>query len=391
MEDFDNLALAQPRMMRGGTGEVRRRGVALCLSGGGYRAMLFHLGVLWRLNEAGYLPRLDLISSVSGGSITAGVLGLAWRNLRFNGVGQAVNFEGRVVRPVRRLAGKTIDIWAVLLGLVGPGTAGDYIAHAYQRYLFGRRTLQDLPAYGHGPLFVINASNLQSGVLWRFSRAYTWDYRVGKIGNPQIKLSVAVAASSAFPPFLSPIVLRYKDSDYVPKSGLDLQRPSYTTRVYLTDGGVYDNLGLEPAWKSYATLLVSDGGARLSEEERPNTDWPRHVLRIFSLTDNPVRSLRKRQLMHLYLLGARQGGATGAYWGIRSHIRRYGLKDALPCPLEQTTRLARLPTRLAAIDNPAQERLINWGYAVCDAAMRRRVDVLMRKPLGFPYPASGVG
>ena len=50
-------------------------GIALCLSGGGYRAMLFHLGSLWRLNELGFLPRLDRVSSVSGGSITAGALG----------------------------------------------------------------------------------------------------------------------------------------------------------------------------------------------------------------------------------------------------------------------------------------------------------------------------
>src|SRR5258708_12082538 len=49
-------------------------GIALCLSGGGYRAMLFHLGTLWRLNELGYLPKLDRISSVSGGSITAALL-----------------------------------------------------------------------------------------------------------------------------------------------------------------------------------------------------------------------------------------------------------------------------------------------------------------------------
>src|SRR6266481_444265 len=42
-------------------------GIALCLSGGGYRAMLFHAGVLWRLNEIGILRKLDRISSVSGG------------------------------------------------------------------------------------------------------------------------------------------------------------------------------------------------------------------------------------------------------------------------------------------------------------------------------------
>src|SRR6266699_6318861 len=72
-------------------------GLALCLSGGGYRAMLFHLGALWRLNELGYLPRLARISSVSGGSITAGVLGLHWSKLGFDATGVAKNFDAEVV------------------------------------------------------------------------------------------------------------------------------------------------------------------------------------------------------------------------------------------------------------------------------------------------------
>src|SRR6266853_1274551 len=76
-------------------------GMALCLSGGGYRAMLFHLGTLWRLNELGLLKGLKKISSVSGGSITAGVLGLAWKNLDFEVSGKAVNFEQLVVSPIR--------------------------------------------------------------------------------------------------------------------------------------------------------------------------------------------------------------------------------------------------------------------------------------------------
>src|SRR5947209_5408833 len=67
-------------------------GIAVCLSGGGFRAMLFHLGALWRLNELGYLPKLDRVSSVSGGSITAGVLGLAWPSFSFDPHGVATNF-----------------------------------------------------------------------------------------------------------------------------------------------------------------------------------------------------------------------------------------------------------------------------------------------------------
>src|SRR5258706_7140570 len=67
-------------------------GIGLCLSGGGYRAMLFHAGALLRLNEAGLLSKLDRISSVSGGSIAAGALAAACGRLTFeNGI--ATNLE----------------------------------------------------------------------------------------------------------------------------------------------------------------------------------------------------------------------------------------------------------------------------------------------------------
>src|SRR5215218_1741344 len=85
-------------------GEPRRPpepGIALCLSGGGYRAMLFHLGALWRLNEAGYLPRLDRVSSVSRGSMTNGALANAWARLDFDDAGVARNFGPALVDPVR--------------------------------------------------------------------------------------------------------------------------------------------------------------------------------------------------------------------------------------------------------------------------------------------------
>jgi hypothetical protein len=55
--------------------------IALSVSGGGYRAMLFHLGALWRLNEIGYLCKLERVSSVSGSSMAAGVLAAHWSTL----------------------------------------------------------------------------------------------------------------------------------------------------------------------------------------------------------------------------------------------------------------------------------------------------------------------
>src|SRR5579864_1635392 len=92
-------------------------GIALCLSGGGYRAMVFHLGALWRLNELGLLPKLARISSVSGGSITAGVLGMKWSRLNFNpSTGISSSYQDEVVAPVCAMARKTLDVGDVVKG-----------------------------------------------------------------------------------------------------------------------------------------------------------------------------------------------------------------------------------------------------------------------------------
>jgi NTE family protein len=361
-----------------------RPGIALCLSGGGYRAMLFHVGVLWRLNQLGYLAKLDRVSSVSGGSITAGVLALGWSGFAFDAGGVATNFGNQMVAPVRDMASTTLDVLAAILGLLPGISASGLVANGYRKHLFAHHTLQDLP---DRPDFVINATNLQSGVLWRFTKHYMWDWRVGEILEPKIELAVAVAASSAFPPVLSPAYLQVKDADFVPGSGSNLQRPPFTTDVMLADGGVYDNLGLEPAWKSFDTILVSDGGKALGFEERPKTDKMGQTLRVLDVIQNQVYALRTRELVSSYKAKERKG----AYWGINTKIAEYKVADALPCPPDKTAALAGYPTRLAAVPSATQEKLINWGYAVCDAAMRAYFDTSLPAPGGFPYPAQGVG
>jgi NTE family protein len=59
-------------------------------------------------------------------------------------------------------------------------------------------------------------------------------------------------------------------------------------------------------------------------------------------------------------------------------------------PAGATLALAEIPTRLKRLGDLVQERLINWGYAVCDAALRRHVDPARRMPADFPYPAARV-
>jgi NTE family protein len=355
-------------------------GIGLALSGGGFRATLFHLGSLWRLNEMGYLPKLDRISSVSGGSITAGHLALRWGQLQFvNDV--AMNFEAVIVTPLRKFCERNIDGPAIGEGALLPWKrVSDVVEEAYRSHLLGDASLQALP---DRPRFVFNATNFGTGVSFRFSKPYAGDYRIGLIQQPAFRVSLVVTASSAFPPFLSPVIVETDPASFTKTQGADLyDQVAYRTRLVLTDGGVYDNLGLETVWNRYQTVLASDAGAPFDSEADPGASWHGQALRAMDITTNQARGLRKRAL----IADMKQGLRTGAYWGIMTEIQRYELPDALPVPAGVTRELAAIRTRLNPFSQREQCRLINWGYAVCDAAMRRHVLTAPVPMPGWPYP-----
>ncbi|HVU36073.1 MAG TPA: patatin-like phospholipase family protein [Opitutaceae bacterium] len=380
-------------------------GLALSLSGGGYRAMLFHAGVIVRLNELGLLRRLARISSVSGGSIIAGRLGAEWPNLQFNAAGTATNLFAAVIRPIRDFAGVTVDEGAIIGGILTPGTSiSDKVVAAYRKHLFGNLTLQDLPEprVNVAPRFVLNATNVQTGTLWRFSRPYMADYSVGMIRNPDLPLAVAVAASSAFPPFLSPLIHELDPAAFdpdVPPAG-EFADAADRSRMVLSDGGVYDNLGIETNWKRYRHLLVSDAGQKMGGDPHPKTDWALHSKRVLDVIDNQVRSLRKRAIVAAF--ENPQEVHKGAYWSIRADLDKYPVRRDTPadraikaaCGRAQTLALAAIPTRLARVSEEEKDHLGNWGYAACDAGVRawcagflaETYGVTATPPAGFPFP-----
>ncbi len=377
-------ALAPVHWIPGDEERPPEKGMALCLSGGGARAMVFHAGSLLRLNELGLLRKLARVSSVSGGSITAGLLGGRWSQLAFDPAGRSSNLAALVVDPLRAVARRFIDVPNWIVGTLLPGTSPiERLADLFDRLLFGGLTLEGLPPE---PRFVINATNLATGVLWRFSRPYMADYLVGQVLEPRVRLAIAVAASCAFPPFYSPLRLRLDPSSYAP-GDYRLGTAEYRREPRLADGGVYDNLGLETAWKRYLTILVSDGGGNLSADPRPAGDLLLQSIRVAHVVDGQVRALRKRMLIDAYRAGVR----SGAYWGIRSDIASYPVAGSLPCPFEQTQRLANLPTRMAGLPELTIKRVVNWGYALTDAALRAHVVPEAPGPSAFPYPDVGVG
>lgn len=375
-------------------------GLALCLSGGGTRAELFHVGAILRLNELGLLSKLNRVSSVSGGSITAGVLGLAWNRFSWShGHVSESSLQELFVNPCRAFASTNVDVSAVGWGVLSPwSTINDEVAAAYDRVLFHGATLQDLPDEvppgGADPIpaprFVINATNVKTGSLWRFAKPYMADYRVGIVERPRVPLARAVAASSAFPPFLSPMHLSLDHLVFkpgIPDASTEESLRSLRGEAILSDGGIYDNLGLEPVWKRYETVLVSDGGRKMSDDLSPATDWARHSRRLIDLLQHQVSNLRRRELIGAFT--DPQSPRPGTYWGIQTDITKYPAGSKLPCDFRKTQSIANIETRLAALPERDQDRIINWGYAVCDAAIRSHLPAFSAAVAPTRFPNSG--
>ncbi|MFG6416997.1 patatin-like phospholipase family protein [Roseateles sp. DC23W] len=365
--------------------------IGLALSGGGFRATLFHVGSLWRLNELGWLPKVNRYSSVSGGSITAALLGLRWHELQFDAQGISPHFVSKIATPLRTFCSKGIDVSAGLEGLLSfHSSISDKVTEKYADGLFGNATLQDFPKGAGAPRFTLYATNLQTGSSFRFSQPFLADYRIGMIEKPTLSLASAVAASSAFPPVLSPVILKFPANAWKPLEGADCfsdELVELRTQVSLTDGGVYDNLGLEGIWDRCGTVLVSDAGAPLDVVPSAAAAWTEQSLRVMDIVTNQARALRKRRLVNDFIDQVRKG----SYWGIRTRIDDYGLASALMKDSKKSDGLCQIRTRLNTFTAQEQGYLINWGYALADAAMRKHVVPGVASTPQWPVPEFHLG
>jgi NTE family protein len=203
------------------------------------------------------------------------------------------------------------------------------------------------------------------------------------IMNPTISVAAAVAASSAFPPVLSPARLTMKESDWTNLATNDCGHPPFTTKLVLSDGGVYDNMGIETAWKRCKRVLVSDGGAKYQPDEKPHADWALQSMRILNTIDNQVRSLRKRQVVSAFINPDDEH--KGAYWGMWTKPSEYPAAS-LPIDADRAMEMAKVPTRLAKLPIETQNRLINFGYGMAHRAIASYFDPNVFTPTAFPCP-----
>jgi NTE family protein len=362
--------------------KARRNNVGLCLSGGGFRAALFHLGALRRLNEVGLLSRIDTVSSVSGGSIVNGLLARAWPRLRRGADGIFTNFAEEVEEPARAFCSTNIRnkplVWSRLSPLNlkrflwDKESATNILADVYaeERCLGDLRLqhLTDVRAAG-GPDFVFCATNFQTGANFVFNARVVGDWKIGYTHARSLRLAEAVAASSAFPIAFPPLVLHFDIALDKFRCGALKGCAEYTQltrRVLLTDGGVYDNLGLEPVWKRHAVVFCSDGGAPYRLSPDPWTSVAPRLAHSNDIINNQARAVCKRWLISSF----EKRVYSGAYWGVSTDIAKYG-SGVAGYGGRVLELLSKVRTDLDEFSEGEQLALMNHGWALAKAALLR--------------------
>jgi predicted acylesterase/phospholipase RssA len=378
------------------------RDITLCLSGGGYRAALFHVGTLSELNNLGLLPRIDTVAGVSAGGIVGAWLASAWPDLDFNAQGQATNFEEAFVQPLRHLTENTIDVGGVLSSL-NPG-GSNRVAEKYSEYLFGDRRFAELS--DAAPRTIVLATELTTGLYWEFSKERMGERRLGYVHRPDIRVADAVAASSAFPFVFRPVRLQFDDNDLVlstpseqdvarwtieafrdmgrddlaeqletygiPTQQLDTLAADYQTfhelafaskigdGIFLIDGGVMNNLASAYCHTDGINVISNASTRWLGEQRKQPNDLVESLIRII-ITMRRYMEAQERELLHRRHMD--------------QHFARPCEPDGLDCasgtlvlvelaPVETLGVIPEevdVPTRMRELPPETAEALINWG------------------------------
>ncbi|HEU4395616.1 MAG TPA: patatin-like phospholipase family protein [Planctomycetota bacterium] len=360
--------LAQPR--------DARQGRALCMSGGGYRAALFHLGALRRLNELGLLSTIDTFTSVSGGSIMAAQLATFLSRAKREAGKPVEGFEEEVADPMRDFAAKDVRTAAALARLkprnwLTPGAQSEALAAAYEPGPAPGK----LSALPDTPRFVFLASDM------RFRDQWSFDTGLRRVGSPSAgfadlgewTLAQAVAASSCVPGAFSVVHARQQPSELAGGSYREPDRDRLVADIDLSDGGMYDNLGLEPVWRDHSIVLVSDAAPSFKPD--PDVGWLWSALRQGVILLEQATEVRKRWLVSDFI----RGELSGAYWGIASKPSSY---DHEPPPTAYSPELIRdfiAPIRIDLdVFSPGETAVLeNHGYLMAEIALHQHGRVLV--------------
>jgi predicted acylesterase/phospholipase RssA/MinD-like ATPase involved in chromosome partitioning or flagellar assembly len=333
--------------------------VGLALSGGGFRAALYHIGVLARLAELDMLRRVEVISCVSGGSIIGAHYYLELRKLlrenadrqirRSDYIGIVKRIERDFLAGVQRNIRTRIaaNLWINLKMIFWPNySRTQRLGELYEKHIFSRvedgeggshllykkykhRYLNDLKVRPKGetdfdiktdnwrrknkvPMLILNATSLNTGHNWQFTATF--------MGEPPTPIDTDIDGNYRLrrmyyeqaPKRRRKIRLGHAvaASSCVPGLFEPLPLPGlYKDKmVRLVDGGVHDNQGIASLLEQgCAMLLVSDASGQMNAEDEPGNGPFNVLLRSDSISQSRVRQSQYRDLAARRRVGQLQG------------------------------------------------------------------------------------
>lgn len=326
--------------------------LGLGLSGGGFRASFFHIGILAQMADQGLLRHVEVISTVSGGSIIGALYYLHVKKLLESIPDDRIT-DQHYIDIVKEIE---LDFLKATEKNIRMSTFTNFIANFkmvlfeysrsdriaklyneafYQLVLSGVSDpiqMQELKIYPKGgstnfypltdnnsrkakvPILVLNATSLNSGRNWQFTaqtmgeppvlginmfdkkpirlRRADGDGYGNMVNTPinqqQFSLGHAVAASACVPILFDPLAI----------SNLYYNREDKESiRVQLVDGGVFDNQGTDGLLQYDCTcFVISDAAGQMGTENNPAVDAIPVALRVGSILQDRVRT---ESLLHL--------------------------------------------------------------------------------------------
>ena len=375
--------------------------IGLSLSGGGSRAVAFHLGTLRALEDLNLLHEVDIVSGVSGGSVITGLFG--YSDAPFADIDRnTVAFLRRgLVRPAlkklfhpARAVPLALNFFTVALPTLVIDTAAAIAsftaslfpvfrpaARAVSRFSWPLRRRYsrtnvvadamadvvgtqncDAPTR-QGKSIVFNACELRTGTAFRMSNERFSAWRFGWAPASELRVADAVTASAAYPPFLPPF-------DWV--RPFERDGKTMTHRAIVTDGGVFENMGvsvMEPGRDAKFSLIsyspdiiiASDAGAGQFTGEIVPSSWPKRMTQVVSAVMRKVQDATKARL-HDY---ARTGQIDAFVYAALGQIdRRVPLKPANWVDREE---VVHYPTDFSVMSQEDIQRLSGRGEAITRA------------------------
>jgi NTE family protein len=370
----------------------RMSNIGIVLSGGGFRALAFHLGTLTWLDRQGYWDRISYLSTVSGGSLAIAAV-FAANSGAWPKPGE---FTSVVLPRIKRLLvdGKSLQRGLIQRLVLRPwllaGSRAALLAQSLEAEWGLRMSLKELPDV---PIWRINCTCFETGKNWRFSKEKMGDYKFGYSLSPNFAISEAVAASAGFPGLIGPLAVSTtacswqnrnfgEDGWHSGDAALDV--------VHLWDGGVYENLGLEPVFKKGVLqhgikfLIVSDAGKPPSEGfVRRHWFVPWRVYRLLEVAMEQVRGLRSREIVSHFVAG--KSGIYVQLGRCADDIARAAKKESPVgehLTAAQCRSLATMNTHLRRLSNESFEALVRHGEEVARVTYASYITLptITRKP-----------